>query len=77
MLPGIEGKQVARSQRKLNSPIQGDEWLKMYPITTEDTGLKAEVKAVMVSDWALNTLKIAMKMLTLSLASGGSGFLEL
>ena len=76
MLPRIEGEQGARSQRQLNPPRQGDEWLKTYAITTEDAGLKAEVKAMIVGDWSLSTLKIVMKMLVLSLACGGSGFLE-
>ena len=37
---------MARSQKKMNPPRPGDEWLKVYRVTTEDTGLKAEVKAV-------------------------------
>lgn len=49
----------------------------MYPITTEDTGLKAEVKAVIVGEWSLNILKIVIKMLAVSVACGGSGFREL
>lgn len=77
VLPRIEGEQVARSQRMLTPPRQGDEWLKMYPITTEDTGLKAEVKAVIVGEWSLNILKIVIKMLAVSVACGGSGFREL
>lgn len=68
---------MSRSQRKLNPLRQGDEWLKMYPITTEDTGLKAELKVVIVDDWSLNTLKVVIKMLVLSVACGGSRFLEL
>ena len=68
---------MARSQRMLTPPRQDDEWLKMYPITSENTGLKAEVKAVIVGDRSLNILKIETKMLAGSMACGGRGFLEL
>lgn len=71
MLSRTEGKQVDRSQRMLNPPRQGDEWLRMYHITTEDTGLKAEIKAVIAGHLSSSTLKIIIKMLVLRVACGG------